>query len=224
MISILLVGFRASPWQLRQVWRFGAEIQPPMILSESEKYGFVGVFWWFCCCCGCCSFLPPHPQLCTVCSSLAATVPLYPYHYIYFPSYFLLYFHFSSFLGLTFLYFTRLTSPFCVVWVASPLTCLHHCSRSIENRITQFLSEEYLSVPCQWEESKGTHHQVVQPRVGNAQCISPSSRCLGCQALRGYCLQTHCSWLCGFGVWCWVFWGGRGCDVGLFRGFCTAPH
>lgn len=133
MISILLVGFRTRPWHLSQMWRFGAEVQPGVILSESEKYYFVGAFLvgFFCCCC---SFLPSPSALhwMFIPSSYYTFVPLSPSLHMYSPSYFLFYFHFSSILGLTFLCFTCLTSSFCVVWVASPLTCLHHYSRSIE--------------------------------------------------------------------------------------------
>lgn len=134
-ISILLVGFRASPWQLRQVWRFCTGVQPAVILSESE-YSF---------------FLPVPPSYPS--PPPALLVPLsFPSVCIY-PLISCFCFHFSSFLDSTYLYFMCLASPFCVVRGASSLTCLYPYTRNIENRITQFLSKGFLSIPQQGEES-----------------------------------------------------------------------
>lgn len=149
MISILLVGFRASPWQLSQVWRFGSEVQLAMILSESDEYSF-----WVC------LVVSSPPMLCTVCVSMANTMPLYPYPLppCLFPLLFPFLFSFLFLLDSVFLCFTRLTSPFCVVRGAAFLSCLYHYSTSTEKRITRFLSEGCLTILCQgewWVESKG---------------------------------------------------------------------
>lgn len=160
-----------------------------MILSESEKYGFIRVFlgWFFCRC----SFLPPHPLLCTVCSSLAATIPLYPCPLpstcipLLFPflfSFLFLVWHSST------SHVSLQPSVLCKLLLPSPACII---MAEVLRKNSSSLSEEYLIAPRQWEETKERHHQVVQPRVWHVQCISPSSRCLGCQTLWDYCLLTH---------------------------------
>lgn len=191
--------------------------------ASSDSFWVRKVSWGVFGGCCCCSFLPLHPTppsalpCVFIPSSYYTFVSLCPPLHKYFPSYFLYCFHFSYFLGLAFLYFTCFTSSFSVVWVASPLICLHHYSRSIEKRIFIW---EYLSVPCQWEESKERHHHVVQPECGMFSAYPLLPDVLDA---KHYGVTVYMVMWFWFNVLCWIFWE-EGGGIGLFGNFFSAPR